>query len=260
MNQEIQTRDQLFNLITSNSKNGVYAIKPRIFLEAIEKREPPPSREFSLIFPPVSIGSPSIFEVSMISLIVKLLIPHKIVEIGTYTGYTTAILAKNSDDKAIIVSVDLPSGNYLDQDKSISNDALLNNWMINDNFLRQRQSDAGEFYINGLPSRYTDKIRLIKADSTNLAPEDIARLAQAELFFIDGGHSFETVRSDTSLALASITSSGIVLWHDYSSIIHSEVTQYIDKSLSSEHKILHIRGTSLALLINSSEALERLVG
>jgi hypothetical protein len=260
MNQEIQTQKQLVELITGNNDNGVYAIKPRIFLQAMEKRESPISRGFSLIFPPVSIGSPSIFEVSMISLIVKLLMPRKIVEIGTYTGYTTAILAKNSHDKAIIVSIDLPTGDYLDQNNAISNEALLSNWVVNDNFLRQRQSDAGELYINGLPSSYSDKIRLIKADSTKMTAEDIAHLAQAELFFIDGGHSFETVRSDTSLALASIVSSGLVLWHDYGSSIHSEVTQYIDKSLSSEHKILHIRGTSLALLINSSEALERLVG
>ena len=259
-NQEIQTKQQLIDLITGNNNNGVYSVKPRIFLEALEKKEAPASREFSLIFPPVTIGSPSIFEVSIISLFVRLIAPHKIVEIGTYTGYTTAILAKNSRENAVIVSIDLPTGNYLDQFNAISNDTLLNNWEMNDNFLRQRQSDSGELYISGLASCYASKIELIKADSTRLSHDHFIRLANTEIFFIDGGHSLETVKSDTNIALASIASSGVILWHDYGSSIHCEVTDYIDKFLSSEHTILHIRGTSLALLINGKEALERLLG
>jgi hypothetical protein len=259
MNQEIQTREQLINLIIGNN-NGVFPVKPRIFLEALEKRESPEGREFSLIFPPVTIGSPSIFEVSIISLLVRLIVPNKIVEIGTYTGYTTAILAKNSKEKTIIVSIDLPTGNYLDQDTEIPTDALLNNWEMNDNFLRQLQSDSGELYIKGLASDYASKIKLIKADSTRLGPNDLLCLANTDLFFIDGGHSFETVKSDTTIALASISKSGVILWHDYGSSIHSDVTDYIDKTLSNEHKILHIRGTSLALLINGKEAFERLLG
>ena len=256
MSQEIKTKEELIELMKNKTiKNGLYSVKSRIFLESLERKKSPAQRELSLIYPPVTLGSPSIFEATIISLFVTLLEPCKIVEFGTYTGYTTAILAKNSNNDTSIISIDLPAGNYFDKNLA-SDNILLNNWKENDNFLKQKQSSIGEIYIKSLSHEESQKIKLVKNDSTLLNNDQIAQLAGAEFIFIDGGHSFETVNSDSNMALASMTSNGVVLWHDYGSTIHSEVTEFINKSLSKRRKILHIKGTSLALLINGDEALK----
>ena len=113
MDHEIKTRDQLLKLLDGDHNTGVHKLKPRVLLEILEEKESPSQREFSLIYPPVTIGSPSIFEVSIIALLVRLFAPTKIVEIGTFMGYTAAILAKNSPDNAKVISIDLPSAEYM---------------------------------------------------------------------------------------------------------------------------------------------------
>jgi hypothetical protein len=40
-------------------------------------------------------------------------------------------------------------------------------------------------------------------------------LAQADLVFVDSGHDFDTVLSDTQNALRIVRPGGVVLWHDF---------------------------------------------
>lgn len=83
MKHEIATLSQLASLCDTIGKTGVYSLKPRVLLELLEQKEPPSGRSFNMVFPPISIGSPSVFEATILSLLVKLLKPKKIVEIGT---------------------------------------------------------------------------------------------------------------------------------------------------------------------------------
>lgn len=247
MSSEVTCLSQLASLLREKQNHGIYSLKPRALLELLESREPPSNREFQMVFPPVSIGSPSAFEATIICLLVRLLNPMKIVEIGTYTGYTTSLFAKNSDPTAKIITVDLPQGAYLSNLDTVSSDILLHNWQINDDFLKQMQSNNGEIYLQGLDYRQASKISLLKENSMNLSDKTLQSMANADFFFIDGGHSLLNIQVDTSTGLNCLAAKGMMLWHDYTSTIHQDVTKYIQETLSKEITIFHIQGTSLAI-------------
>lgn len=170
-------------------------------------------------------------------------------------GYTTSLFAKNSSYDTKIVSIDLPPGKFLDNPHKISGKILTNDWKKNDNFLRQAQNDAGEIYLNGIDACDLSKITLIKEDSTRLSSSAKAQIANADLVFIDGGHSFDDIQSDTLTATDVISPLGIIAWHDYSSGIHHEVTQYIDNFLATEKLLFHVHGTMLVLFLGHVKSL-----
>ena len=72
-------------------------------------------------------------------------------------------------------------------------------------------------------------------------------IKNADLFFIDGGHSQEIIACDTEIALKAIRAEGWILWHDYNSKTHVEVTRFINNNLSTKLQVLHIQNTMLAI-------------
>ena len=70
---------------------------------------------------------------------------------------------------------------------------------------------------------------MIKHDSTELDfPREIGTI---DFAFIDGGHTEEIVASDTE-GVFSCMEKGVIVWHDYKSGIHSDVTKYLQKQSS----------------------------
>lgn len=56
-----------------------------------------------------------------------------------------------------------------------------------------------------------------------------ADLPDADLVFIDGGHDYETVRSDTRLAEEIVRPGGVIVWHDYNAVPGIGVRRLIDE-------------------------------
>jgi hypothetical protein len=231
---------------------GVFTIKSRIFFEILERRNSLHNSACHIPLPPTQIGSITVFEAAIFSSLLMLMGASKIVEIGTYIGYSTAIFALNSSPGAQIISFDLPLGKVQSLDGfMINSQDLLNDWKLNDNFLRHQQSISGEVYIKDLPEESKSKILLIKADSTHLTADQKRVCKDADLFFIDGGHDYSTIKSDSQLARESIQEDGIIVWHDYNSRIHKEVTEYIDDEFSSTRAVFHVENTLLAFTLNN---------
>lgn len=228
------------------TKNSVITIKSRIFFEAIEKIKKLP-REFKLVYPPTQIGSGTVFEMTLIAAILNIFDIKKIVEIGTYVGFSTATMALNSSDNSTIYTIDLPETGLEDFEDDQSRKILFEDWRKNDDFLRRHQNKVGSYYIDQLKEKFRKKIFLIKCDSTQLTSEVLRVIKEADLFFIDGGHAFEIISCDTNTALKSLNSNGIIIWHDYKSKTHTEVTQFIDDKFSKRNVVLHIENTMFAL-------------
>ena len=72
--------------------------------------------------------------------------------------------------------------------------------------------------------------------------------------FIDGGHDFATVKSDTENAFQLVRTDrpSCVLWHDYRNPEYSGLTFYLEE-LSKETDIFHIEDTMLCAWFNDSE-------
>ena len=191
------------------------------------------------LFPPVELGSITLVDQIVLLSLMQIVNPKKIVEIGTHLGYSAAILAMNTHNTKIF-SIDLPSDLSVDDIKYDKNKIHTND-VDNDNFLRVKQHIEGEKYLSQLSEKDSSKIELVKADSTKINFQK--SFGKVEMVFIDGGHEMHLVEQDTMNA-RSIISKGVLIWHDYGSEIHVDVTAFLKKETT--RKIFHVRGSLCA--------------
>lgn len=167
-------------------------------------------------------------EVLVLSAMVRLLEPRKILEIGTYDGNTTLNLAANSPSDARIFTLDLPAdwrGDFALEVPGIQNNAAV--------------GDITGIQFRDSPLR--DKITQLFDDS---ACFDWDRFAPFDLVFIDGAHTYDYVRSDTRNALRVLRPGGTLVWHDYGML--EDVSRLVDETAA--HIRVHaIQGTRLAV-------------
>lgn len=224
-------------------EQGIHTIKLKDLLNLRAPQDL--CRDISTAFPSVTIGSVTLVDQIVLLCLDELVRPESILEIGTFQGFTTRLLAKNSMARTIY-SVDLPPTTQTLIDTPETG-KILSDGDYNDDYLRDLQNRSGEIYLNNLPPAERNRISLIKADSTQL--DFAATFGPLEFAFIDGGHHYDIVRSDTE-KVASIMRQGVIVWHDYSSGIHSDVTRYL-ADRAADHRIFHVHGSLCAFqLVN----------
>ena len=223
-----------------NHPNGINEIKLKTLLEIRKKSKNPES--FRSLFPPVEIGSITLVDQIVILSLLQIINAKKVIEIGTSLGYTTALLAMNTSDTEIH-TIDLPKNGSIDQYK-FSSENILTNDSDNDNYLINNQYTHGEIYLSNLSKSEISRINLIKKDSKELVFKEY--FGNADFIFIDGGHDFETIEKDT-INSRSILKNGVIIWHDFNSNIHSDVTTYLKQQKN--HKIFHVAGSLCAFEI-----------
>lgn len=125
--------------------------------------------------------------------------PASVLEIGTFMGATTRLMAENLPD-ATIHTVDLPLDFKLD--------APPREGMPKDDFqLITRRVVGREFFGQPCAAR----IRQHHADT---AEWDFSAAAPANFFFIDGSHTYEYCKNDSEKCFALCGGKGVFLWHD----------------------------------------------
>jgi hypothetical protein len=230
--------ERIQNFVNDFSEHGIYIIKLKDLLGLRSQENI--NRNIITSFPPEGVGSVTLVDQIVLLCLDELLQPESILEIGTFQGFTTKLFAMNSMAK-IIYSVDLP----FKEEKIIVNpklDVVLTDGDYNDNYLRDVQNQSGALYLEGLQPEQINVVRLIKQDSTNINFSDA--FGNIDLCFIDGGHHYDIVKSDTENAL-SVMRKGIIVWHDFSSTIHSDVTRYLSER-SINNCIFHVSGSLCA--------------
>jgi predicted O-methyltransferase YrrM len=141
--------------------------------------------------------------------------PKKLLEVGSFRGYTALYLAQHVSSDAKIVTVD-------------------------------RYPEHGEAYRN---TRYASMIeRRIGETSVSMYQQDMP--GSYDLIFIDADHSYEGVKHDTELVLPLVSPTGFILWHDYANWGYFDgkngVPEYL-KQLSERLSIAHIIGSDVAI-------------
>ena len=167
-------------------------------------------------------------EVLVLSAIVRLLEPQRILEIGTYDGNTTLNLAANSPPDARVFTLDLPAD--WAGDFALAVPGILDN------------AAAGD--ITGIQFRDSplrEKITQLFDDSARF---DWDRFAPFDLIFIDGAHTYDYVRSDTRNALRVLRPGGTLVWHDYGML--EDVSRVVDET-AEQVQVRAIRGTRFAI-------------
>ena len=135
--------------------------------------------------------------------------PATVLEIGTAKGGSLFMAAALADDDALIVSIDLPLGNY---------GGGYPDWKVPlyQSFARARQ-----------------RIELLRMDSHTA--ETVRRLADIlggrtiDYMFIDGDHTYDGVRSDFERYRAFLSKKAIVAFHDIVTDKSSHPTHFVSE-------------------------------
>jgi predicted O-methyltransferase YrrM len=152
----------------------------------------------------------------------------RILEIGTFDGFTALNLAAALDDDGDVCTVDLSP----------------------DSEARAQVANACNPEVVGAKFRgekEATKIRQLWADSRKTDWGEFG--APFDLILIDGCHDYPYVKNDSINAIKHTQAGGTVLWHDYGH--YRGVSKALDE-LAQDHRIVTIRGTRIACYRKSS--------
>jgi len=165
-------------------------------------------------------GNVSGDEMMMLCLIAKVLGAQRVFEIRTFDGRTAANLAANCSPSTPIYTLDLP-GDAMPQHS-----------------IDRRE----ERWIGASLMALPDNVTLLKGDSATF---DFAPYRRSiDMFFIDGSHAYDYVRSDTERATGCVRPGGAIVWHDYGQ--WPGVTRYVNE-VAAERDLHWIAGTTLVI-------------
>jgi predicted O-methyltransferase YrrM len=158
--------------------------------------------------------------------------PKVVFEIGTLRGYTALHMAMNTSHECRILTLDLPKNECKEPTPK------LRTTLMDDIHCHM---DVREYYFSGTP--HEKKIQPLFGDSA--AFDFSPYLGKVDLFFVDGAHSYEYVRSDSENALKCVRPGGVIAWHDFGRVGLNEVSRYL-LELSRKIQIYSVPGGSLA--------------
>jgi predicted O-methyltransferase YrrM len=187
-------------------------------------------------------GNVSLLESLALAYLARASRAETVFEIGTYDGFSTYHLARNTGETARVYTLnlplegrtagDLPQYSLLEHHGDATTDAELARRGLGAVY---RASDAA------------GKVTQLLGDSLTY---DFAPYAgKVDLVFIDGGHSYRHVRSDTENALRMLSPHGIIVWHDFNTQ-HRDIYRYL-ATLAATRPLYHLADTRLAIHLNA---------
>lgn len=182
------------------------------------------------------VGMTSDKEAWILSMLSK--ISKNIFEFGTCSGKTSYLMALNSPDDASITTLTLKPDLDLIKKSNESKSAYRN---------IKKESIYEEFMFSNTEVENKVDLRFINSLEFN----ENEFLGKCDLIFIDGGHTYSIVKSDTEKALKMLSLNGFIFWHDYvpGKKSSADIVSYINE-LSKRKKIFSVKGTSLAYYQN----------
>jgi hypothetical protein len=240
--------EDISTLRTRLARNSgqVTTVKPRVFFKKVEDMYGGPV-ELNQYIPSSGLGSLTMLEASIIAAIVKITKPKVLFEFGTFLGYSTSLLLRNAEADSRVYSIDLgASGLNLDSAAGYSDKELHEDDKKNDDYLRYTQARTGRYYLSHLSQEQLGRLTLLTGDSRSFDIDSQRLRGAIDLVFVDGGHTAEIVASDSHKAYEMVGENGVILWHDYNSTIHHDVSDFVG-TLAKMQRILHVQHTMLAL-------------
>ncbi len=174
-------------------------------------------------------------DIVTLSYVTRALKPKRIFEIGTLDGYTALHFAMNSDIETTVYTLDLP------KDGSVK--PSLKSTLVD---VDHQVSHAQKARYRFEGTEFETQIHCLFGDSATF---DYSRYyLDIDLFFIDGAHSYEYVKSDTLNALKCVRKGGVIFWHDYGRMGVNGVSKWLHE-LGRSKKVYSVPGSSLAFMV-----------
>lgn len=174
-------------------------------------------------------GGVTLRELTALNVLVSVLKPKTIFEIGSFKGRTTENLAANTPKTSQIYTLDLPSdSSYFELALDPGDQKYIPN--------RRRGSKK---IVKGSGA----KIKKLYGDSMTF--DFSLYKSKIDFVFVDGSHAESYVRKDSFRALEMLRKGrGLIVWHDYDS--WEGVTRALNElSTSFPHPLVWLRGTKL---------------
>ncbi len=178
-------------------------------------------------FRPVASYSADLVSMCMLCQILK---PRMILEIGTFRGSGALHWAANAPE-AQVYTLDLPSAAA----------PKLATTEMDKRFVDGHAASARMFFAEKEESR---RIHCLFGDSATFDFSPF--FGKIDLLFIDGAHSYEYVRNDTTRAMPCCKPGSVVAWHDYGRLGFNGVSKWLHEFAASGRAICRIPGGSLA--------------
>jgi predicted O-methyltransferase YrrM len=176
------------------------------------------------------VGSMNIYHV--LGSLVRSLEPKIILEFGTYLGVSTQTMALNAPADCRIYTVDLPD--------EVQREALPQLNHIDQLHIRKSRHRVGEAFLHSPTNRQIVQIRV---DSLKFCAA--TEIGEADLVFVDGGHSLPIIKHDTENAFGVLSAAGTIIWDDYFHL-YPDVVQFLDE-LQTQLPLYGIAGTNLVI-------------
>jgi len=173
---------------------------------------------------------------------IRLVNARRIFEFGTFFGSTTLNLALNSPADAEIFTFDLPKADALAATRNQPD------FRVAGERLGHSQPDFVGF-------KEAEKIRTLLGNSRHF---DFSEFRNSiDMVFIDGGHDYETVKSDTANAMAMLRADapGCIFWHDYQNVECEENTKFLNE-LEKDLSLFHVQETMLCGWFNEASGIK----
>jgi hypothetical protein len=158
-------------------------------------------------------------------------------ELGTCTGKTSYLMARNSKPEAKVFTLTLPPEEIKKYEQTSHDDKIATNNALS-------ESAFTNFFYSG--TSVEKKIQQLFCDSKNF--DENKYLNFFDLIFIDGSHAYSYIKSDTEKCMKMLKKDGIILWHDYSGVNKGskDVYRYLNE-LSQKYELFHIKETSFVM-------------
>ncbi|MBP9841357.1 MAG: class I SAM-dependent methyltransferase [Simkaniaceae bacterium] len=218
------------SLLYSEGVSKKAKIKQKLLSEITNIELPIALQNFS-----VREGNVTSFELMALALMVANKKPKTLLEIGTFDGNTTLQIALNSPVEATIHTIDLPSCGEQNTHLPILQEDV--------KFVQ----DKNKLMRKYIGSSVEGKIQQHFGDSTAYEFAKFTDSGLIDFCFIDGGHSYDCVKSDTENVFQIMNPKGIVMWHDFTPNCPG-VYKYLSQ-LSKTKDLVHISGTHLVFSI-----------
>jgi predicted O-methyltransferase YrrM len=172
----------------------------------------------------MSLGNSLASDLIILAQMCALLRPESVFEFGTYDGLATLHFALNTPVDARITTLDLPPDDPIRKTDS-------------DDTFYTRGITVGQ-HFHGQPEQ--SKIQQIYSNSMMFDHQPWRN--KMDLIFVDGGHDYEVVKSDTEKAMEMLRPGGLLVWHDYE-FTHYGVYTFLNE-LAAKSPLYWVAGTS----------------
>lgn len=162
--------------------------------------------------------------------------PAAVFEIGTYRGYSALHFALNAAENSTIYTLDLP--------KEGRATAALRTTIIDDAHIAGAVGTRDYVFTGHDEAR---RIELLFGDSGRFDYSPYH--GRIDVFFVDGAHSYEYVKSDTTNALKCTRAGGVIAWHDFGRVGINGVSRWLLEMRAAGWPVVAAPGGSLAYMV-----------